>query len=143
MRNSFSIGAIAFTLSFLVLGLAAAWALDVIGWDSIWLHYLFGDVMPAGFAILIGLTVGRLTARSVVFCSLGMQLAVFFVSVAILAAIPYRGGYPIHWLGVFGSLGTPVAVLSIVIAVVSSVAWLLVFRRVTPRLAFSNWHIPS
>ena len=133
MRDSFLIGAIAFTFSYLVLGLVAAWVMDVIGWNNIWLHYLFGDVMAAGFAILIGLAVGRLTARSVVFCSLCLQLAVFLTSVALLAAISYRGGYPIHWLGIFRSLSTPGAVLSVVIAVVSSVMWLLVFRRFTPQ----------
>lgn len=136
MRKSFLIGAIAFTTSYLVLGLVAAWAMDVIGWNNIWLHYLFGDVMAAGFAIPIGLAVGRLTARSVAFCSLGLQLTAFLVSAALLAAIPYRGGYPIHWLGVFRALSTPGAVLSVIMAVASSVVWLLVFRRFTPRLAF-------
>lgn len=136
-------GAIAFTISYLALGIAAAWAMDAMGLDSIWLHYLFGVVIAGGAAILIALAIGRLTAKSVVLCSLGLQIGVFLVSVAILAAIPYRAGSPIDWSGIFGTLATQNILLSVIIAVASSFMWLIVFRRIAPGFLFSKGHAPN
>jgi hypothetical protein len=134
MNWSLTIGIVAFTCSYLLLGLGAAWVVDASGWSSIWLSYLFGEVVAVGCAVLIGSAIGCVTYRSVAISCFCVQLAALLVSVFLLAAIAYRARQPIHWLHLVQLFVTPGVAANCIVAVISSVLWVFVIRRAAPRL---------
>ena|SRR6185312_11106362 len=139
MTRSLSTGLACFVLSYVTLSLLAAWLLPDQGWLATdWANNIIICAVVALCSVLIGLAVGRLTVASTVICGLLIYIVVFAVIVGLSVSLSSRGTGSIVWPPLLGAaLGRHW--LGLLAGAVSGIAWpviwLLVFRRIAPRLA--------
>lgn len=139
MTRSLRIGLVCFGLSYVTLLLLAAWLLPDKGWLATdWANYIVVFAVAALASVLIGLAAGRLTVAGTAICALLIQVAVITMIIGGYVAVSSRGTGNIVWPPLLGAslarvwLGWLAGVAA---SVLWPLVWLLVFRRVTSRLA--------
>ena len=139
MTKSLRFGLAIFGVSYIAFSLLVSWWLPDSGWPaSTWASYLLVDSVAALGAVLVGATAGRVTLAGVTVCSLVIQVALIAIVIGSTVVFDLRGSNAVVPLSLLGSALAGVWrswLGGVVAAVVWPVAWLLVFHRVTPRLA--------
>lgn len=141
MTKSSLIGLTYFGISYLALALLAGWLLPDKGWLATdWANYFVIYAVVTLCSVLIGLTAGRLTVPGTAICSLLIQATVIAVIIGVYVALSSGGTGTVVWPPLVGASLTSVWLTwlaGVIAGVLWPVVWLLVFRRVTPRLAAS------
>ena len=143
MNRSLALGTACFGLSYLVIGLLAAAGLDAVGWKDPWLDALVTNLLVVPVAVVLGLRAGRLNVIGVLACSASLALAVQFAIVYILAAIARPAGGHVAWNALYQPPFLAGTLKASVVMVACPLLWLLVIRRVAPRLAANNSSKPT
>lgn len=139
MTLSLPLGLLCFGVTYVGLSLLAAWRLPGAGWlASAWLNVLVVSAVAAGGAVVLGLSVGRLTPTATAICAFVIQVAGIATIIGLYVALSSRGQGTVVWPPLLGSALLrvwPSWLAGVVAGTVWPVVWLLVFRRVAPRLA--------
>jgi len=141
MTRSLRIGLACFGLSYVALSLLAASLLPDEGWLATdWVNYIVVYSAVALASVLIGLALGRLTVTGTALCALLIQVAVIAIIIGGYVALSSRGTGNVVWPTLLGAWLARVWLgwlAGFAASVLWPVVWLLVFRRVTHRLAAS------
>jgi hypothetical protein len=141
MTRSLRVGLACFGLSSVALSLSAAFLLPDEGWIATeWVNYIGVYSVVALASVLIGLALGRLTVAGTAICALLIQVAVIAIIIGGYVALSSRGTENVVWPPLLGAWLARVWLgwlAGFAASVLWPVVWLLVIRRVTPRLVAS------
>lgn len=125
-------GVVGFVLAWIVFGLAAASALDLLRLQAPWLKVLVHYALVAPCAVWVGLRLGRLGGWRLFATSVLLALAVPLFVGGVLGAIARPAGGDVSWFWLFLPPHTVPTLLHVAATALVPVAWWWVLVRLLP-----------